>query len=355
MKSIDIFDQKGKKTSYFNPVNPVERKVSPFNEIINHGDYSQYSVSFGNEEKNSLSNAFQLQVNVTDIGIFHFLFNNQYFSKEDVTPAISELKNITVDSLKTAVDKLTVLINIIRPYNPLLIIYDPIGPYALNELYVATIGKNEIIFILPEGEGVFPTPKTEDNSKELKVDESKPKPVKPAKEPKEKKAKEKIPSDKGDNKFKYVLGVIWNGIKAFFAPIKEDKFYFVFALLASFIIGFTTGTGVYNAYEGKGIAVFFFICCTAGAILNGFVYSDLSKVTPIKSMKFVTSASTSLVGFLLSVGGAAIFFSFQTIPEDFPSMGTIYGTFIPIALAIIVLSMFSSYLIKLIFKKKVKE
>ena len=339
MKSINIFDGKGKKTTYLNPVNSVERRASPFKEIVNHEDYSKYGVSFGDGEQALLSETFQLQVNVTDIGIFHFIFSNQYFSKEEIVPQISELKNFTVSNLKAAVDKVSALLSIIKPYNPLITVYDPIGQYALNELYLATVGKNEVIFMLPEGEGQFPTPKPEETKPEPKQ-EVKPKPLKPV----------------NPNKKNNIFTIAWAAIKMFFEPIKEDKFSFVFALLASFIIGFTSGTGVYNAFSGKGIAVFFFICCAAGAVLNAFVYSDLMKVTKIKSLKFVVMICTSIFALILSIIGSAIFFNLQTnVPEDFPSIGKIYLVFIPVAIAIIAISTFISIPIKKVLKIEDKK
>ena len=347
MKSINIFDPKGKKTAYLNPVNRVQRKDSPFKEIINHEDYSHYGVSFGETDQESLSDTFQLQINVTEIGIFHFLFSNQYFSKDEVIPQISELKNINVSTIREAVDKVSALISIVKPYNPLMMIYDPIGEYALNELYLATVGKNEVIFMLPEGEGTFPTPKVEEARPEEPREEYRA----PAK-PKEEKPKKPKDPNKKNNFFE----ICWAAIKTFFTPIKEDKFTFIFALLASFIIGFTSGTGVYNAFGGKGIAIFFFVCCTAGAVLNGFVYGDLLKVIKIKSLKFVVTVTTSVVGISLAIGASAIFFSLQSnVPEDFPSIGVIYAVFIPITIAIVAGTMFISIPIRKFIKPKVKE
>lgn len=351
MKLYNIFDAKDKKTTYLNPVNRVERKNSPFKEIINHEDYSKFAVSFGDNEKISLDNSFQLQINVTDIGIFSLLFDAQYFTKDVIIPEISKLKAVTATNSREAINKVNELFTIVKPYNPLMIIYDPIGPYAINELYIAMVGKGETVFMLPEGEGTFPAPKPEVaavKEEAPKVDTPKPAYVKKDKSDTK---KPKTKDGKKNNWFKVALAAL----KTFFEPMKEDKFHFIFAVLASFIIGFTAGIGVFNAVIGKGIAVFFFICCTAGLILNAFVYSDLFKVTKIKSLKFCLSVLITVLGLAISIIGTAIFYNFQTsLPEEFPGFGNCYAIFIPVALAIVAISTFVSIPIRLLLKKKDK-
>ena len=190
-------------------------------------------------------------------------------------------------------------------------------------------------------------PKAEEPKTELRSayrpPENKPKATKPSK-----------PSD--PNKKNNFLRIVVAAVQMFFEPIKEDKFSFIFALLASFIIGFTSGTGVYNGFAGKGIAIFFFVCCGAGAVLNAFVYGDLMKVTKIKSLKFVVMVTTSVFGVILAIVASAIFFNLQTnVPEDFPSIGKIYAVFIPVTLAITAGTMFISIPIKKFLKPKEQE
>ena len=133
--------------------------------------------------------------------------------------------------------------------------------------------------------------------KKEKVKEEKPKPVKekPIKDSSEKKPKFAF--------LKKIKLKLFNPIPV----IKKDKFHFLFALVATFLIGFTLSIGIYNAYAGKLICIFFFICSLAGAFLDFMIYKDAFKEYPVKSPFVVMTGFSSLVGLGISIGGYFIF------------------------------------------------
>ena len=176
---------------------------------------------------------------------------------------------------------------------------------------------------------------------------SKEKPAEPKKKEKEeRKLKEKKPSDGTKKKFNFEF---LKKIK-FFNPItviKKDKFHFLFALVATFLIGFTLSIGIYNAYAGKLICIFFFICSLAGMFLNFMIYKDAFREYPVKNSFVATTAISSLFGLGISIGG---YFIFKATSNEVlavsPHIMMILGVIFAVYLASSSLPLLVDYLIK---------
>lgn len=300
---MKFIDSTGKETEYLGSFNEVDKLLYPFKEIVTKKDLTGLSLVL--DTPLSGEEVFQLQVNVKNSGTVIFLFKKEGFDKEAVINDVSPLKEMSSKNKESTAKKIAALFDIMNKYSPLLSIYSPVGKCLLSKDEYLPLTKGLLSFYLIE--------------------------VKKENSPEEKKEKT---SFKFENPFRIIA---------------NDRFHFLFALVASFLISFTVAISIYDMYLGKLIYIFFLVCTLAGMVLNAFIYYDTIHSHKIKDMYSIVTAVSSLAGFGAGIGGYAIFKALsKEIPKEQPQMWMI----ILFMLLAIVVSAFASLLIKFIKKKK---
>lgn len=313
---IRIYDQNDVVTEYGSYFNFITDQTSPFKEMIFKSDFSSYGFAFeANESKTLFSTTFLLQVNVKNSSSFFFVFSKQDFKREEILEKVSTLKDKEVVDVRSAKDKTFQLLDIIKDYHPLLIIYIQRKGFALYEnelrylLYDARLEYNHTFFIEKTGDELIDATTVIKEEVELKEpDTKKKKPVKEDKPKKEHKIKLNFKSEKA-NEIKNKLVDFFSHIPA---AIRENKYHFMFLIISSFLIGFSGAVGIFNSIVGKTIAVLFFICAIVGSALNTFIYVDFFKNDKIKSKNFAYSILSNFIGEMLSIVGFVIFYAVDT-------------------------------------------
>ena len=288
----------GYKVSFLDGLSFVMKDISPIKEILERKDFSQFT--FIDEAEIPLTNTIPIQVNISDVGQCIYFFKNDEFDKDSFVENVSKLKEIPVASFYDVLTKVRTLDEVTFAFQPLFVIYNPIGKFRIFEdcyktlklrnktIYVSLIENNAVI-VKGETPECKPVKKNE-KAENVEIVKEKDEPVK---------SKEKG----DDNFFKKIKSKLFNPIPV----IKKDKFHFLFALIATFLIGFTLSIGIFNAYAGKLICIFFFICSLAGAFLNFMIYKDAFKTYELKDPFVITTIIASAIGIGLNIGGYYIF------------------------------------------------
>lgn len=285
----------GYEVSFLKDLATSSKDVSPIKEILDRKDFTQFT--FVGETEIPLSELMPIQVNILDVGQCIYFFNKENFDKDGFVENVSKLKDMQISSFHDVLAKVKALDEITFTYNPVFIIYNPIGKFRIYEDCYRTLNlKNKTIYVsLVENDALITKVEVSSENKAEKENT-----VHQSEDNSEEKIT-KSPSEKGF--WKNVKSKLFNPI----AVIKKDKFHFLFALVATFLIGFTLSIGIYNAYAGKLICIFFFICSLAGAFLNFMIYKDAFKTNKLSSPFAITTIIFSIIGLGLSIGGYYIF------------------------------------------------
>ena len=289
----------GYEVSFLEELSFTSKDVSPIKEILERKDFSQYT--FVDEKEIPLTDVLPIQVNILDVGQCIYFFVKEDFDKDSFVENVSKLKEMSVASFYDVLTKVRALDEVTLAYHPLFVVYNPIGKFRIFEDCFRTLHlKNRTIYVsLTENNAVVVKGETPE-SKPVKKKEQ----VEKVETVKEQNEEVKEPKEKTGNGFlNKVKSKLLNPIPV----IKKDKFHFLFALIATFLIGFTLSIGIYNAYAGKLICIFFFICSLAGSFLNFMIYKDAFKANKLGSPFVTTTIISSMIGLGLSIGGYYIF------------------------------------------------
>lgn len=263
----------------------VSKETSPIKEIINRKDLSEFY--FVSDKTISFKELIQIQVNVIDVGVMIFLFETASFNKDKFIEDVSKLKEIQISSYYDVLSKMKALYAVSETFNPLFVIYVPNGKYQIyDDCFRTIVGNVKTIYATNEKDNSI----VETNNISL-----------PAKE----KSKDK-PKEKGKFSFKETIELF-----------KKEKFHFLFAFVATFLLSVTLDIGIFDAYAGKMLCIFFFICSLAGAFLNFMIYKDTYKQSGFKSLFNILTVIISVIGLL---GGFGVYMIFKSITKDVPAV-----------------------------------
>lgn len=314
-KKIEFLLGEDKTLLFENQHNEVLSNTSPFKEILNKSDYSDLSFSFDDSKDQSINfdDLFQLRVNVKDVGGFDLFFKQVDFNKEEIIKQIIVLKEMQVDGLESAKEKVSALFNIFGNNLPLFVCYSPKGEFQIG---LDDIPSDTFLFLIKPVE--------------------KPKPVK----------QEKAPKVNNSNSF-------FGKVSEFFSPIVTNTVHYLFILISSFLIGFSSSIGIYYCYAGNNVFYFLFVCSLVGALLNFFVYSDYFKKYFILSKDTALTAIDVLIGIGLSIGS---FFIFYVVQKEKPtSLKSPLAILLIMSAVIILINVLTCSLAFLLKKEKKKE
>lgn len=314
---MKIIDSQGKEYLHNIVFEEVDANDFPFIEIIQQKDLSKCKL-----DDLSFERIFQLKVNVKKAGSVIFLFDKEELNKEELIQGISPLGELPSVTTEDLINKVKSLYELASKFNPKLSIYYPYGEITLMaDCFVEQTNNVPTLYVNNFEEDMLDSK----NKKYKKEDTNE---SRDEKEPKEKK------------KFKFSNP---------FKILANDKYHYVFALVAAFLVGFTLDIAIFDMYLGKLIYIFFLICCLIGMVLNCFIYKDTFVSNGFKSMEFIVDVTVSLIGLGLSVGGYFIFLSLaKEIPNPKPSVLLIIGP----TLGALILSIAVAFLIKLLINKK---
>ena len=314
-KKIEFILSEDKTLLFENQHNEVLSNVSPFKEILSKSHYSELSLSFDDDKANPINfdDLFQLRVNVKNIGGFDLFFKQANFNKEEVIKQIIALKEMQVDSLESAKEKVVALFNIFGDSLPLFICYSPKGEFQIN---LDDIPVDTFAFL-------------------IKLVEE-PKPVE----------QEKVKKVKHNNEF---VGKVLD----FFSPATVNPVHYLFILISSFLIGFSSSIGIYYCYAGNNVFYFLFVCSLVGTLLNFFVYSDYFKKHVILSKDTALTFIDVLIGIGLSIGSFFIFYVMQKEkPTSLKSPLTILLIMTAVIIFVNVLTCSIAFLLKKLIKPR---
>ena len=277
-KTIQFLSPEDQSLSFDSQLNEILDNISPFKEMLEKGDYTEYSVVFDENKDAAIkfSDVFHLRVNVKKVGGFDFIFSQNGFEKDKIIEMIAALKEMPVENIEQAKEKVNALFDAVKDKNPLFMLYSPKGEFVLQ-------GEDLTIDVFK-----FYIKRTE-----------KPAPVKKVSKP-----KESTPTS------------LWGKICNFFAPLKENVVHYAFIMVSVFLIGFSSSVGVYYCYAGNNVFYFLFICSLVGAVLNYFVYYDFFKKHKFLSNDFILTVIDVFISIGIAVAGFYVFFVLQKeIPE----------------------------------------
>lgn len=289
----------GYEVSFLEELSTTSKDISPIKEILERKDFSQYT--FICDKEVPLTDVIPIQVNILDVGQCIYFFIKEEFDKDSFVENVSKLKEMPVSTFYDVLSKVRALDEVTFGFSPLFVVYNPVGKFRIYEDCYRTLRlKNRTIYVsLTENNAVVVKGEVIENKQEKKKEKAEKIVAIESSNEEPKKAKDQT----GNGFFNKVKSKLFNPITV----IKKDKFHFLFALVATFLIGFTLAIGIYNAYAGKLICIFFFICSLAGSFLNFMIYKDAFKVNKLKSPFVITTIISSMIGFGLSIGGYYIF------------------------------------------------
>ncbi len=263
----------------------VSKETSPIKEIINRKDLSEFY--FVSDKTISFKELIQIQVNVIDVGVMIFVFETASFNKDKFIEDVSKLKEIQISSFYDVLSKMKALYAVSETFNPLFVIYVPNGKYQIyDDCFRTIVGNVKTIYATNEKDNSI----IETNNISLPANE---------------KSKDK-PKEKGKFSFKETIELF-----------KKEKFHFLFAFVATFLLSVTLDIGIFDAYAGKMLCIFFFICSLAGAFLNFMIYKDTYKQSGFKSLFNILTVIISVIGLL---GGFGVYMIFKSITKDVPAV-----------------------------------
>ena len=294
---IKFITPKGNPVEFVSNINEVDEGFSPIKEILKKNNFSDYYFVQGeNEEvKISLGDCFQLQVNVKLVGVFHFLFKNEGFNKEEVIKQVSALKDLKVDNEESAKYKVEALLNTLKNYNPLFVVYKECDDSyyfsyeletAINNqfpLFIVKVEKNDSVseFFVGENQYEERSNKPEKKKKATKIN------------------KEKLLKELNSNKFSLLL-----------------------VFVSTVLLQVSIPLAVLNIYSKNALYIFLFICGSIGAVMNGYCYFDYFKNKNIKNPLFLFNVLSNLIGLGIGIGIFAIFYNISTKAEGTPGIGS---------------------------------
>ena len=327
---MKFLNKENQEYKYIGIFREVSLQDYPFLDILQQKDLS--SIKYSDQDEISLGDAFQLKVNIKRVGAVIFFFKKDSFDKDAFVNEVSPLGEISSDNIADVLYKARTLYEIALRFNPLLSIYCPEGEFILHQDCFENISKGIMTFYIY------------DYSSELVQNKKSQKQKKP-KEIKEK-ANYVTPKEellvKEKTKFKFSNP---------FSIIKADKYHYLFALVAAFLIAFTITIAIFDIYLDKKIYIFFLICSVVGMTLNCLIYKDTFTENSIKSMEFIVNVITSLIGIGLGIGGYFIFLSLaKEKPATNPNLLYIIGT----PFVALIISSAIAFLLKIVLKKRAK-
>lgn len=366
-------DDKNNEARFDESFNVIKEKDSPVRNIGNANQPTNFS--YYPETVIKSEELFQLKVNTKGVGTFLFAFKFEKLNREKLIDKIYALKKDEVTDKESALVKVEKLKKVCDEHNPIFVVYSNPDTYALSiEEARRIFGNLKFFYVVSDDDAIEeakPAPMevpskevieeheeeiveiveehTEEEVNEEPVvqekndtrEEKKEEPVaeKPAKEDKE-------PFSKKIKSFFSKIGLFF---KRSGHIIKYDKINFLFTLIAAVLIGFTVGVGLYKAYYGQYICIFFFVVAIAGMVLNAFVYRDALIDNRIKSLHFLLNVITSIIGVGMAIGFYFIFVYF-TKEKANPAPSIIL--FIAIQLICLVVSFGGALLLKKFRRKK---
>lgn len=299
-------------------------------------DISTYRISI-DENIIPTENIFIFNVKIIHIGKIVALFNKDTFNKDELFKKISPLKDVEINNKEVAISKVIKAIKLVEESNPVVFFY-----FAFDDFYFTNETIKEYI----------------PNSKIIYTDN--------IKLPKKEKPKwlsnlqAKCPNFLKRFKnwlvgiFKKIKKPSWlknSNISAPFKLLKKNFVHFIFVIISGFLIYFALSIAIYNSYAGKGIYVFFYICCLAGIGLNIAIFQTILKRNKVKSLLFIESLIFCIIGLAIGIGGFALYYSsLKEVPLYIPSKGKIILISFLISLGIVIIASLIPLLIK-----KIKE
>ena len=229
-------------------------------------------------------------------------------------------------SFYDVLSKMKALYAVSEAFKPLFAIYVPNGKYLIYEdCFKTMIGNISTLYVT-------------ETKQEVEVEANK---VSLIKE-KSVTSNEKTKKEKGKFNFKETFLEI-------VSIIKKEKFHFLFSFVATFLLGVTLAIGVFDAYAGKMICIFFFICSLAGAFLNFMIYKDTYKQGGFKTLFNLITIIFSVIG---SVAGFGVYMAFKAITRDAPAVQPHVLMIIGLMILVFALSMSLPLLVLYIKEKK---
>ena len=294
---VKFISPKEETVSFDKNYNEVSDELSPIKEILKKGDYSDFSLVINNEEPILLSEIFQLQVNVKEVGTFHFIFKKEGFDKEDAIKQVSTLKELSVNDPDSARYKVRTLFSVLKEYGPLFVIYKE----ATNTYYYAYHLETSVAYTIP----VFAIsqPGFEEEITEFVIGED------PNAEQASVQAKKKKP-------FKISKSGLLN-------DLNRNKFSLLLVFISTLLLQVSIPLAILNIYAKNALYIFLFICGTIGLAMNGYCYFDYFKVKNIRNPVFIMNVVSNLIGMGVGIGAFAIFYNISTKSEGTPTLGAL--------------------------------
>lgn len=276
---------------YENLIEEVESKASPFKEILGKEDFSYFSVAI-NDHLVSLESSFRLQVNVKNIGIFHFIFDKDGFNKDEIVNQVFELRKIEVNNQTSAEEKVNALFNIVERQSLLFLVYE--------ESSFSFLDINFLRHSVIRGIQIFVVKNTNEKKVyELNIGEQKQQKEVAAKKQK----KERVHSEK------HLL-----------KQISDKKFHFLLLIVSTTLFEVSIPLAIVNIYTSNAIYIFLFICAMVGIGMDGYSYYDLFKKYSPASFLGLFSYLSNLIGIGAGVGLFALFYNLSNLEEGVPPL-----------------------------------
>lgn len=323
---MKFFNNSGYELSFIEGYLAVKKDVSPIKEILERKDISQFT--FIDIEEIPLSETLPIAVNIIDVGQAIYYFKKNDFNKDLFIEEVSKLKEMKIETFYDVLNKVKALDEVTSSFNPLFVVYNPNGKFKIFEDCFKTLTLNNKTIYVSE------TDSTASIVGEIKDSTSK---AKSYKEPKDKAMPYKKEGAKGF-KFSYLVPII-----------KEEKYHFLFAIIATFLSSFTLSIAIYDSYAGKLICIFFYICSLAGAFLNFMIYKDNFKSFEIKTPQTILTAISSALGIGLGVVGYIIF---KSLVKEVPAVQPMFILVLAMMILMYLISTSISVLFTYIRKRK---
>lgn len=307
---VKFISPKNNVTSFSQNIIEVDDDFSPIKEILKKSDFSQYFFvpSDNDEEKISLGSVFQLQVNVKNVGVFHFIFKSEGFNKEEIVNQISGLKDMVVDNAESARYKVTALINIVKNYDPLFAVFKE----SLDTYYYSYQLDLLVNYLFP----VFVV-KTEKESQIDEFDIGDDIYEEPASKPEKKKKVIKISKDK------------------LLKDLLKNKFSLLLIFISTLLLQVSVPLAILNIYSKNVLYIFLFICGVVGIVMNTYCYIDYFRNKNIKNPLFLFSVASNVLGLGTGIGVFAIFYNISTKAEGTPGIGSLIAIGVLVTIIIV--------------------
>ena len=301
-------------------VTVLDKSNEAIKAIIKHQPLD-FSYVLG-EEKDA-NELFTLKVNVKKSGAIYFMLSNKDFNKEEVFNKIFELRKMKSSTQEEVEAKAKALLEIVKELEVAFALYVPKGKFELKEDFF----KEEYPLLI------------------VKYDQDE--------DEEEEKNEENAPKEKEKLTFKKA----WEKAKWLFSPLSKNYFHYISALVAAILTGFVVSIGVYNAFLGNMICIFFFVCALLAVTLNFFIYFDFFKKNIWKSRHFAFSVVISLAAALIGYVLFKLYFNvaIQKLEVPVPSIKKIAVISMIVAILFLTISAGIGYYIRLRKKKKKLE